>query len=65
MTDGIDLRGFADKLAAQLAGKGRVIVIDSPTLDAALGEPGAANGGQRRRAEPAHLDAPGQRRVRA
>jgi len=44
VTDGIDRRGFADKLAAQLASKGRVIVIDSPTLDAALGEPGAANG---------------------
>ena len=44
VSDGIDLRGFADKLAAQLASKGRVIVIDSLALDAALGEPGAANG---------------------
>ena len=44
VTDGIDLRGFAAKLAAQLAGKGRVIAIDSPALDASLGEPGAANG---------------------
>jgi len=44
VTDGIDLRGFADKLAAQLQHKGRVIVIDSAALDAALGEPGAANG---------------------
>ena len=44
VSDGIGLRGFADKLAAQLASKGRVIVIDSQALDAALGEPGAANG---------------------
>ncbi len=44
VSDGLDLRGFADKLAAQLASKGRVIVIDSAALDAALGEPGAANG---------------------
>jgi len=44
VTDGIDLRGFADRLAAQLASKGRVIVIDSHALDAALGEPGAAHG---------------------
>ena len=44
VSGGIDLRGFADKLAAQLASKGRVIVIDSLALDAALGEPGAANG---------------------
>jgi len=44
VTDGIDRRGFADMLAAQLASKGRVIVIDSAALDAALSEPGAANG---------------------
>ncbi len=44
VSDGIGLQGFADKLAAQLASKGRVIVIDSQALDAALGEPGAANG---------------------
>jgi NTE family protein len=44
VSDGIGLSGFADKLAAQLASNGRVIVIDSQALDAALGEPGAANG---------------------
>ena len=44
VTEGIELRGFADRLAAQLATKGRVIVIDSGALDAALGEAGAANG---------------------
>lgn len=43
VSDGIDLLGFAAKLAAPLSGKGRVIVIDSSALDAALG-PGAANG---------------------
>ena len=41
---GVDARGFADKLAAQLAGKGRVTVLDAAALDAALGEPGAASG---------------------
>ena len=45
ITDDVDARGFADKLAAHLAGKGRVIVIDANALDAAIGgEPGAANG---------------------
>ena len=44
VTDGIDLRGFADKLATQLASKGRVTVIDSAAIDTALDEPGAANG---------------------
>ena len=44
VTDGIDLRGFADKLAAQLASKGRVTVIDSSAIDTALDEPDAANG---------------------
>ena len=44
ITDNIEPRDFADKLATHLAGKGRVIVIDSAALDAALGEPGAANG---------------------
>ena len=44
VSDGLDLRGFADKLAAQLASKGRVIVVDSAGLDAMLSEPGAANG---------------------
>ena len=41
---GVDARGFADKLAVQLASKGRVIVLDAAALDAALGEPGAASG---------------------
>ena len=44
VSDSIDLRGFADRLAAQLASKGRVIVVDAPALDAALGETGAAGG---------------------
>jgi NTE family protein len=44
VSDRTDLRGFADKLAAQLATKGRAIVIDSCTLDAAHGEAGAASG---------------------
>ena len=44
ITDDVDPRGFADKLAAQLGSKGRVIVVDSAALDAALDEPGAANG---------------------
>jgi NTE family protein len=44
ISQGIDLRGFADKLAAALSSKGRVIVVDSTALDAALGEAGAANG---------------------
>jgi NTE family protein len=43
VSDGIDLRGFADRLATQLAGKGRVVVIDANALDATLGA-GAANG---------------------
>ena len=41
---GVDARALADKLAAQLASKGRVIVLDAAALDAALGEPGAASG---------------------
>ena len=44
VSDGIDLRRFADRLAAQLASKGRVVVLDSSAVDAALAEPGAANG---------------------
>ena len=44
VSDGIDLQGFARKLAAHLTGKGRVVVVDSRTLDAALGDDGAANG---------------------
>ncbi len=44
ITDDVDPRGFADKLAAHLASKGRVIVIDAQAIDAAIGEPGAANG---------------------
>jgi NTE family protein len=47
VSDGIELRAFADKLAAHLKGKGRVTVLDSATLDTALGEPGAANGDAR------------------
>ena len=42
VSPGIDARGFADKLAAQLAGKGRVTVLDAGAIDRALGEPGAA-----------------------
>ena len=44
VSDGVDLRGIADKLAVQLARKGRVIVLDAGALDTTLGEPGAANG---------------------
>ena len=44
ISDGLDLRGFADRLAAQLASKGRVVVVDSAAVDAALKETGAANG---------------------
>jgi NTE family protein len=44
VSEGVALRGFADKLAAQLASKGRVIVIDSAALDSALAVPGEANG---------------------
>jgi NTE family protein len=44
VSDGVATRAFADKLAAALQAKGRAIVIDAATLDAALGEAGAANG---------------------
>jgi NTE family protein len=44
VSEGIDQRRFADRLAAQLASKGRVIVLDSAAVDAALAELGAANG---------------------
>jgi len=44
ITDDVDPRGFADKLAGHLRSKGRVIVIDSAALGAMLDEPGAANG---------------------
>ena len=44
VTDDVDLHGFADKLAAQLARIARVRVIDSAAVDDALGQPGAANG---------------------
>ena len=44
VSDGIDLRGFSQRLAAQLAPIGRVCVLDSAALDGALGEAGAANG---------------------
>lgn len=42
VTDGVELRGFADKLAEQLARHGRVRVVDSAAVDTALGQPGAA-----------------------
>lgn len=44
ISEGIDQRRFADRLAAQLASKGRVIVLDAAAVDVALAEPGAANG---------------------
>lgn len=44
VSDGVDLRGFAQRLAAAMAGKGRVCVLDAQALDAALGEPGATHG---------------------
>lgn len=44
VSDELDRRGFADKLAAHLSSKGRVIVVDSAGLDEMLAEPGAANG---------------------
>ena len=37
---GVDLRGFAESLAAQLSGKGRVALVDAARLDAELGTPG-------------------------
>ena len=44
ISDGVELQPFAQKLASQLTGKGRVCVIDSAALDRLLGEAGAANG---------------------
>lgn len=38
ITDGIDLRGFADRLATHLARTGRVCVVDRATVDTATGE---------------------------
>lgn len=40
VSTGVDLRGFAEKLAAQLASKGRVAVIDAQRLDEDMGTPG-------------------------
>ena len=44
ISDGVELQPFAQKLASQLTGKGRICVIDSAALDRLLGEAGAANG---------------------
>jgi NTE family protein len=44
VTDGVDLRRFADDLATQLRRTARVRVVDSAAVDAELGQPGAANG---------------------
>ena len=66
VSDGIDLRRFADRLAAQLASKGRVVVLDSAAVDAALGRARRRQRpGRRRGAEPAHLAAARQHRGRA
>ncbi len=40
ITAGLDLAGFADRLAAQLRPLGRVAVVDAASLDAELGTPG-------------------------
>ena len=45
VSDCVATRAITDKLAAALRDKGRAIVIDAATLDAALGKAGAANGG--------------------